>query len=54
MGAFTKEELKYKTEKNLKKLKERGMIINKDKYKLNCDNESYLGCQKMEYHPIKN
>ena len=36
LGAHTREELKSKTEQVLRRLKQAGMIINRDKYKLDC------------------
>ena len=45
VGVSTKEKLKHKIEKILKKLNETGMTINKDKYKVNYGKVSYLGYQ---------
>ena len=45
LGAKTLEELKEKTVWVLKKLKNAGMTINKDKCKFNCETISYLGYQ---------
>ena len=45
LAARTREELKNKTEQVLRRLKHEGMIINRDKYKLDCEKISYLGYQ---------
>ena len=45
LGACTREELKSKTEQVLQRLKQAGMIRNRDKCKLDCEKISYLGYQ---------
>ena len=45
LGASTREELKSKTEQVLQRLKQAGMTINRDKYKLDYKKISYLGYQ---------
>ena len=46
LEAYTREELKSKTEQVLQRLKQAGMTI--DKCKLDCE-KSYLGYLEMEY-----
>lgn len=45
VGARTKEELNYKTEQILVRLKKAGMTVNKDKCNFDCKKISYLGYQ---------
>ena len=45
LGACTREELKSKTERVLRRLKQAGMTINRDKCKLECEKIFYQGYQ---------